>query len=117
MDEYFTTKRDIIQVYFSPHAYHDGFDIQLNLEKFDDYEQPCAGMRFWFDNKQLILTNIFSRSPAAKIPPMEKQNAKCLAPEDWRDCGVYSPRSESSTPPSVTTIPPYLLINVLPSRD
>jgi len=46
VDEYFVTKRDIIQVYFSPHAYHAGFDVELNLKKFADYKQPTAGMRF-----------------------------------------------------------------------
>ena len=66
--EYFITKRDIIQVYFSPHAYHAGFDIELNLTKFADYKQPTAGMRFRFDNERLIMTNKVSRSPAAKIP-------------------------------------------------
>ena len=50
VDKYFITKRDIIQVYFSPHAYHAGFNIKLNLKKFDDYRQPCVGMRFWSDN-------------------------------------------------------------------
>ena len=51
MEEYFITKRDIVQVYFSPHMYHAGFDIELNLRKFDDYQQPCICMRFQFDNK------------------------------------------------------------------
>ena len=37
VDKYFITKRDIIQVYFSPHAYHAGFDIELNLNKSNDY--------------------------------------------------------------------------------
>ena len=68
VEEYFITKRDIAQVYFSPHAYHAGFDIELNLRKFSDYRQQCAGMRFRFDNERLILTNIVPRLPAAKIP-------------------------------------------------
>ena len=34
VNEYCTTKRDIIRVHFSPHAYHAGFDIEINLKKF-----------------------------------------------------------------------------------
>ena len=68
MEEYFITKRDIAQVYFSPHAYHAGFDVELSLKKFDGYQQPCAGMRFRFDNNRLILSNIAPRLHVAKIP-------------------------------------------------
>ena len=68
LDEYFITKWDIIQVYFFLHAYHANFDIKHNLKKVNDYQQPCAVMNFWFDNAQLILTNIVPRSSAAKIP-------------------------------------------------
>ena len=36
MEEYFITKQDIVKVYFSPHVYHAGFNIELNLRKFDN---------------------------------------------------------------------------------
>ena len=81
MEEYFITKQDIMQVYLSSNGYHAGFNVELNLKKFDDYQQPCAGMRFRVDNKRLLLSNIVPWSSAARSLDGE---AECKIPSSGR---------------------------------
>jgi hypothetical protein len=67
VDDYFITRRDWAQIYASPHAYHDGFDIELPLLRYKK-DDPTAGMRFRFVNGRLILDRIEKSTIAAKIP-------------------------------------------------
>jgi len=67
VEDYHITRRDWAQIYVSPHAYHDGFDIELNLLRYKK-EDPTAGMRFRIVNGRLILDRIEKSTIAAKIP-------------------------------------------------
>jgi hypothetical protein len=49
------TARDLAQVYISPHAYKDGFPIELDLQHGRLHDDPVCEMIFLVENEQLIL--------------------------------------------------------------
>ncbi|KAL9178452.1 hypothetical protein ACHAXT_003782 [Thalassiosira profunda] len=65
--DYCITRRDTAQIYVSPHAYHNSFDIDLPLRRYKRHD-ATAGMRFDLINGRLILSHIEKSTVAAKIP-------------------------------------------------
>ena len=66
IDEYGITKRDIAQVYFSPHVYNDAFEVELSMQ-FDTSRHPAGGMQFKTYNGRLTLGNMTPATVDAKI--------------------------------------------------
>jgi hypothetical protein len=66
--DYCITARDLAQVYISPHAYKDGFPIELDLQHGHFHDHPARGMKFTGVNGRLILQHIEKSTLASKIP-------------------------------------------------
>jgi hypothetical protein len=62
------TARDLAQVYISPHAYNNGFPIELDLQHGRYHDHPTCGLKFTVENEQLILQHIEKITLASKIP-------------------------------------------------
>lgn len=67
VDDYGITRRDVVQVYISPHPYHNAFEEELGLRGFDSVTFPTAGFVFQNVNSRLIVRDIKKSTPAAKI--------------------------------------------------
>ena len=68
VDEYEITKQDISQVYFSKHPYHQGVKKTIDLRRYANYGKVAGGMGFDIINNCLILADIVSSSPVARMP-------------------------------------------------
>jgi hypothetical protein len=66
--DYPITARDLAQVYISPHAYKDGFPIELDLQHGRLHDHLACGMKFTVVNGRLILQHIEKSTLASKIP-------------------------------------------------
>jgi hypothetical protein len=61
------TTRDLAQVYISPHAYNDGFPIELDLWHSCYHDHPTCGLKFTVENERLILQHIEKSTLSSKI--------------------------------------------------
>ena len=68
VEEYGITRRDMAQVYISPHPYDDAFEEELMLRDFDSDRHPTAGLKFVTYNGRLIVEHISPSTHGAKIP-------------------------------------------------
>ncbi|EJK59937.1 hypothetical protein THAOC_19786 [Thalassiosira oceanica] len=66
VDEYGISKRDIAQVYISPHPYRDSFEEELDLSTYND-NVPAGGMKFVTRNGRLTIGTMLPSTPAARI--------------------------------------------------
>ena len=66
--DYRITSRDMAQVYVSPHAYHNGFEVDVDLKYAKYLNHPSWGLKFQTINGRLILEHIEKSTIAAKIP-------------------------------------------------
>ncbi len=57
-----------MQVYISPHAYNDGFPIELDFRHGCYHDHPTCGLKFTVENEWLILKHIEKSTLASKIP-------------------------------------------------
>ena len=65
---YDITRRDIEQVYISPHPYNAAFKEKINLRRFNSEIHPTAGFKFKEINGRLTVGMIATSTPAARIP-------------------------------------------------
>jgi hypothetical protein len=56
------------QVYVSPHAYHNGFEVNVDLKYAKYLDHPTWGLKFRTINGRLILEHIEQSTIASKIP-------------------------------------------------
>ena len=68
VDAYGITRRDIEQVYVSPHPYHAAFEEEITLRNFNSDDHPTAGFKFKVINERLIVEHISPGTHGAKIP-------------------------------------------------
>ena len=68
VEQYDISRRDLEQVYFSPHPYEAAFEDTLNLRRLCTDRHPTAGMDLQVINGCLIVEGMRPSSPAAKIP-------------------------------------------------
>ena len=66
--DYRITVRDMGQVYIFPHAYNNGFSIELDLRHSRYHDHPTCGLKFTMENDQLILQHIEKSTLASRIP-------------------------------------------------
>ena len=66
--DYRITARDMAQVYVSPHAYHNGFEVDVDLKYAKYLNHPTWGLKFCTINGRLILEHIEKSTIASKIP-------------------------------------------------
>ena len=66
--DYRITARDFAQVYVSPHAYHNGFEVDVDLKYAKYLNHPSWGLKFRTINGRLILEHIEKSTIASKIP-------------------------------------------------
>ena len=67
VDEYNITKKDLAQIYISPHPYDDAFEEELPLATYKAADHPTAGMEFDLVDDRLTLTTICPGAPAHRI--------------------------------------------------
>ena len=65
---YSITARDMVQVYLSPDAYHNGFDIEVDLKYAKYLTHPSWGLKFCHINDRLVLENIEKGTIGSKVP-------------------------------------------------
>jgi hypothetical protein len=65
--DYDISQKDVLQIYVSPDPYADEFVRTMELKGFHPTQHPSAGLQFMLKDKRLILHNIQSSTPAAKI--------------------------------------------------
>ena len=68
VEEYGITRRDMAQVYISPHPYDDAFEEELMLRNFNSDVHPTAGFKFVTVTDRLIVEHISPSTHGAKIP-------------------------------------------------
>jgi hypothetical protein len=68
VQDYRITACDIAQVYISPHAYNNGFPIELDLRHSQYHDHPTCGLKFTVENDRLILQHIEKSTLASRIP-------------------------------------------------
>jgi hypothetical protein len=66
--DYRITACNMVQVYISPHAYNDGFPIELDLRHSHYHDHPTCGFKFTVENDWLILQHIEKSTLASRIP-------------------------------------------------
>ncbi len=66
--DYRITAQDMAQVYISPHAYNNGFPIELDLQHSCYHDHPTCGFKFTVENDRLILQHIEKSTLASRIP-------------------------------------------------
>jgi hypothetical protein len=65
--DYNITTRDMAQVYLSPHAYHNGFEVEVDLRYAKFLNHPSWGLKFRTINGRLILEHIEKGTIGSKI--------------------------------------------------
>ena len=65
--DYRITARDMAQVYVSPQAYHNGFEVDVDLKYAIYLDHPSWGLKFRTINGRLILEHIEKSTIASKI--------------------------------------------------
>ncbi|EJK69950.1 hypothetical protein THAOC_08742 [Thalassiosira oceanica] len=65
---YGVTRRDLAQIYLSPHPYEDAFEETLQMATFKQSANPLAGLRLDNRDGRLILREMMPGTPGHRIP-------------------------------------------------
>jgi hypothetical protein len=66
--QYLISGDDMATIYMSPNPYHQDFEEELNLRKFDLSWHETAGLSFVEHNNRLILATMSPHTPGDRIP-------------------------------------------------
>ena len=66
--EFMITPRDIANIYMSPDPFHESFDEEVDIRRFDLRKHRTAGLRLSAHDGKLYLGGIDKSTPCARIP-------------------------------------------------
>jgi hypothetical protein len=66
--QYLISSKDMATIYMSPDPYHQAFEEELNLRKFDLSRHKTAGLSFVEHNNRLILATMSPHTPGDRLP-------------------------------------------------